>query len=332
MRTILAAALFLASPLGAQTPDIGRIVETHVIPGYQALADETASLASAAGEGCSAEAPFTSEAMFEAYGSAFDAWIKVSHLRFGPSEQDDRAFALAFWPDPRGSTPKTLAALVRDRDDVVNAPQDFATVSVAARGFYALEFLLFDEGLLEPQDAAFRCMLLQAVTGDIASNSAAILAGWQDGYADLIANPGNDTYRTTTEAAQQLFTALTTGLEFAETTRLGRPLGTFERPRPNRAEARRSGRSLRHVVLSLEATRELAFLIAADPALDQDFADAIEDAMSLDDPVFAGVADPARRFRIEVLQQDITNLRRYLLEQVGPRFGITAGFNSLDGD
>ncbi|MEL7027578.1 MAG: imelysin family protein, partial [Pseudomonadota bacterium] len=231
-----------------------------------------------------------------------------------------------------GSTPKTLATLVRKRDDVVNAPDDFATVSVAARGFYALEFLLFDEGFFQPEDAAFRCALLQAITADIASNAAAILANWQNEYADLITTPGNDTYRTSTEAAQQLFTALTTGLEFTETTRLGRPLGTFERPRPNRAEARRSGRSLRHVVLSLEANRELAFLIAADPALDQDFADALEAAIALDDPVFSGVADPARRFRIEVLQQRVTNLRRYLLEQVGPRFGITAGFNSLDGD
>jgi len=33
-----------------------------------------------------------------AYHVAFDAWMSVSHLRFGPSEADDRAFAIAFYP------------------------------------------------------------------------------------------------------------------------------------------------------------------------------------------------------------------------------------------
>ncbi len=42
----------------------------------------------------------------EAYHAAFDAWIKTSHLRFGPSEVNDRAFALAFWPDSRGQYPR----------------------------------------------------------------------------------------------------------------------------------------------------------------------------------------------------------------------------------
>ncbi|HBR37591.1 MAG TPA: peptidase M75, partial [Sulfitobacter pontiacus] len=54
---------------------------------------------------------------------AFDAWIAVSHLRFGPSETDNRAFALAFWPDSRGATPKTLAGLITDADPVGRDPQ-----------------------------------------------------------------------------------------------------------------------------------------------------------------------------------------------------------------
>ena len=92
----------------------------------------------------------------------FDAWVGVSHLRFGPSEQDDRAFALAFWPDPRGSTPKALAALIRDEDPVVSNPDDFSTVSIAARGFYALEFLLFDPQFATAENTDYLCALIQA--------------------------------------------------------------------------------------------------------------------------------------------------------------------------
>lgn len=329
MRILLTACvLSLVSPAWAQEPNIDAIVETHVLPGYAALADETANLEAASEADCTP----SSGALRDAYNDAFDAWIRVSHLRFGPSERNDRAFALAFWPDPRGSTPKTLATLIRDQDDVVANQQDFSTVSVAARGFYALEFLLYDAQFFEG-NADYGCSLIRAVTRDIAINAEAILDDWRNAYAGLMTEVGNDTYRTKREAAQQFFTALTTGLEFTVNMRLGRPLGTFDRPRPNRAEARRSGRSQRNVALSLQATRELALLISGgNETVDDDFVRALEQVAALDDPVFAGVSDPGRRFRIEALQNSVLTAYRTLLEDVGPELGITAGFNSLDGD
>ncbi|MEM7599649.1 MAG: imelysin family protein [Pseudomonadota bacterium] len=330
MRILIAAvfAVFSQQSL-AQEVDLKAIVGAHILPGYQALAKEAQALSAAAEADCSPE----SADLLSAYHDAFDAWIRVSHLRFGPSEKDDRAFALAFWPDPRGSTPKTLAALMRDEDPVVKDPVAFATVSVAARGFYAMEFLLFDPQFVDNDNKTYRCALVQAVAGDIAANSAGILADWEGGYADLIASPGNDTFRTPQEAAQQIFTSISTGLEFTSLARLGRPMGTFERPRPARAEARRSGRSLRHVILSLEATRDLTMLLAGDdPDVARAFDTALSRANALEDPVFAGVSDPQGRFAVEVLQFDIDELRRILAESVGPRLGIAAGFNSLDGD
>lgn len=326
---LLAGALLAASPGFADQPDIRVIVERHVLPGFQTLADDAARLSQTAAAVCAPESP----GLIAAYHDAFDAWVGVSHLRFGPSEQDDRAFALAFWPDPRGSTPKALATLLRDEDAAVSDAQDFATVSVAARGFYALEFLLFDPQFTTAENARYLCDLVEAVANDIFQNASAILLGWERGYGDLMANPGNDTYRTSTEAAQQFFTALSTGLEFTSQARLGRPMGTFDRPRPNRAEARRSQRSLRHVMLSLAATRELAQLIAqGNEAVDQAFVAALRRAEDLDDPVFAGVADPRGRFDVEVLQQSIEAIRDILAQDVGPSLGIAAGFNSLDGD
>ena len=326
---ILAFSLISATVVAAETPDLTAIVEEHVLGGYTQLVREAENLQATASEECGPD----SSALRTAYHLAFDAWVGVSHLRFGPSEQDDRAFALAFWPDPRGSTPKALAKMILDEDPAVAIPEEFATVSVAARGFYALEFLLFDPEFMTAESPDYHCALIRAVTRDIANNSAAILDGWQSGYADLMSSPDNDTYRTPTEAAQQVFPALSTGLEFTSQTRLGRPLGTFDRPRPNRAEARRSQRSLRHVILSLKATRALAGLIApGNEDVVQAFETALGRAEDLADPVFAGVADPQGRFQVEVLQQNIDVLRRILAEDVGPALGITAGFNSLDGD
>ena len=186
---------------------------------------------------------------------------------------------------------------------------------------------------MEGPDATYRCALIRAVCRDISTNAAAILDDWENGFSDLIGNPGNDTYRSAREAARQFFTALSTGLEFTSGTRLGRPMGTFDRPRPRRAEARRSGRSLRHVALALEATQGLAKLLSdGDEGLAEAFETAISRAKVLDDPVFAGVADPQGRLRVEVLQQDIEEIRRILAESLGPSLGIAAGFNALDGD
>lgn len=325
----LAAAALVAAPAFGDQPDIEAIVESHILPGYEALAQEASELAAVATENCSPE----NISLRAAYHDAFDAWVSVSHLRFGPSEQDDRAFALAFWPDPRGSTPKALSALIRDEDAAISDAEAFATVSIAARGFYALEFLLFDPQFAAAEAPNYHCQLIQAVTTDIALTSAAIHADWVEGYAELMAEADNDTYRTSEEAARQLFTALSTGLEFTSQTRLGRPMGTFDRPRPNRAEARRSERSLRHVILSLEATRELAALISHEnDTLDTAFQTAIGRAIDLDDPVFAAVAEPQGRLSVEVVQQRIETIRAILAEDVGPSLGVSAGFNSLDGD
>lgn len=329
LKHLLAAALFVTPGL-VQAGDITRIVDAHILPGYQSLASTTAELSDVAQDDCSPE----NEALRSAYHQAFDAWISVSHLRFGPSEEEQRGFALYFWPDVRGVTQKTLTTMIVDEDPFVHEADAFPTVSVAVRGFLALEFLLYDPSFQDVGTPEYRCALLRAIAADTALSSAHILEGWNESHAELMKEAGsNDTYRSEQEALRQAFTALTTGLEFTADARLGRPLGTFDRPRPKRAEARRSGRSLHHVILSLEATRALAAMISEDDAaLDALFADAIERANSLDDPVFAGVADPQGRFRVEVLQQSVNEIRRAVATEVGPSLGVEAGFNSLDGD
>jgi predicted lipoprotein len=350
-RLLLMLTLFMASPVLGQANqiDIGAIVDTHILVRTQTLADTAATLSEVAATDCNPN----SADLRTAYGAAFDAWISVSHLRFGPSEENDRAFALAFWPDSRGATPKQLNVLIADQDPVIKSEAGMATVSIAARGFYALEFLLFDPGFLASGQSgsgqsgsgqsasgqssfdqpSYHCDLIKALSADIAQNSAAINQGWQNGFGDLLRGANNDLYRSHDEAARQLFTALTTGLQFTSDTRLGRPMGSFDNPRPKRAEARRANRSLRHVVLSLRATGELAALMApSDQQMHKAFKAAITKAEALDDPALAGVATPIGRLRVEVLQQAIDQIRTIIATDIGPQLGISAGFNALDGD
>lgn len=319
----------MTGPALADMPDTAPMVDEVVLPGYRALATESAALAAAAKADCSPDDPD----LRAAYNDAFDSWIRVSHLRFGPSEQGNRAFALAFWPDARGKTPKALAALIADQDPVIETQAKFDTVSIAARGFYALEFLLYDPQFTTAEPEMYRCALLRAVTADIAANAGAILADWEGGYADLMRHPGNDTYRTPAEAAQQFYTALQTGLQFTSDMRLGRPMGSFDRPRPARAEARRSARSLANVVAALEGTRLMAAQLSdGNETLDAAYDRALRLARALNDPTLAGVSDPTGRIRVEALQQAVDHIREVLGTEVAPALGLLSGFNALDGD
>ncbi|WP_416534816.1 MULTISPECIES: imelysin family protein [unclassified Phaeobacter] len=311
------------------------ILTHHILPGFDELAAHSTTLAEVGARHCTPDDP----ALRDAFGRAFDAWIKVSHLRFGPTETDNRAFALAFWPDSRNKIPGTLRRAVTETPrEELTTPEIFASQSVALRGFYALEYLLFDADMQTEGSAAQRCALVAAITSDIARTSAAIRNDWHNSYAATLvtAGPGYR-YRSQAEIRQELFKTLTTGFQVLSDMRLGRPLGQFDAPRPNRAEARRSARSQRHIALNLAAMEPLALALAAgDPALMQDidagFAKALKRASALDDPSLAGVADPARRFRIEALQQDINDLRDLISTRLGAALGVTAGFNSLDGD
>jgi predicted lipoprotein len=328
---VLAAAPVIAN---AQTTIIDDIVDEHILPRFQTLAETSAHLATTAQNDCAV----TSQALQNAYSDAFDTWVRASHLRFGPTEVDDRAFALAFWPDSRGATPRSLTTLLTEQDPVIASPEDFAQVSIAARGFYAMEFLMYDETLSNMGDEDDRCTLVQTVTTDIATTSAAILEGWQTDYAARLKSPDtSSTYRSDEEVLQELFKALVTGLQFTSETRLGRPLGTFERPRPTRAEAWRSGRSARHVELSLAVLNDLAFRLSSDNAelserIETSFEVAATLLSELDDPIFAGVGDPQTRFKVEVIQQSIYNIQAVVRDELGPTLGVAAGFNSLDGD
>lgn len=331
----LVAALIM--PLAAQAQDRAPILmdvtETHILPRFDTLPETTGALVSASLVECDP----TSPALRAAYDAAFDSWISASHLRFGPTEVDGRAFAMAFWPDTKGFTTKALSQHIATEDDAVQSPEAYAETSIAGRGFFALERMLFDPNYAEQGSAEYRCALIRAITADIDANARAMAQDWHS-YAPSLTQPQeNRRYRTQDEAMQELFKALATGLEFTADTRLGRPMGTFDRPRPNRAEAWRSGRSLRHVELSLISLRDLAARLSFDhpeiaSELDAAFARAIQNAQSIDDPSLAGVSYPQARFRIEALQQSIHDIRTFAVTELGPTLGISAGFNSLDGD
>ena len=317
----LALSLCLATPALADFPEA---VRQHILPGYAAFENAAGVLDEVAGTTCD------TDLIRPAYQAAFDAWIGVQHLRFGPVERDGLGLAIAFWPDSKGSGARAQMALLTG-DPAALAPDQFGQQSIAARGFFALERLLYPAETL-PADP---CPLIRATSADLARIATQINVDWQ-GHAQAMltaGEPGNSQYFTRPEVRQVLFTQLVTALEFIDDSRLGRPLGSFERPRPERAEAVASGRSLRHILLSLQAMRDLVLTLTPDaPQTVEHFDHAIALAEALDDPTLAGVATPEGRLKVEILQQSVESLRNTVLGELGPELDVGIGFNAADGD
>lgn len=321
MKSLLMAVLF-ATPTYA---GIDEVIDDHILTGYAAFAEATGQLSEVAGD-CNMTT------LKPAYHAAFDAWINISHLQFGPIEDEGLTLAIAFWPDPKNNTGKSLDRLLSAQDKAVETPAAFVEVSVAAQGLFALEYMLYDESADDP----YACALTLAITRQLAAHAHDLNELWLTDHAAILRSPGpqNPRYSSEQEALRVVYTALTTGLEFLHHQRLGRPLGTFDRPRPKRAEARRSDRSQRNISHSLAALEQLSMLMTDGTAPDTQaaFEVAIALAEELDDPALAGVSDPSLRFRIEVLQQKVAFIQQAVAVEIGENLGIRAGFNSLDGD
>lgn len=325
MRVTFAALAIAALPTAAFS-GVAEVVSDNILPGFDRFASATAALDAAAQNAC------TGPETEAAFHDAFDAWLGVSHVVFGPIEDKGLTLSFAFWPDPKNQTGKALGRLLADEDPVVADPDAYADVSVAAQGFFALERMLFDA----PETGDYPCALTQAIAATLAKNASDVHTAWGS-FADVVTSAGadgNTRFQTEEEARRAIYTSLSTGLEFIHDQRLARPLGTFDRPRPTRAEARRSGRSLRNVEVSLIALRDMAMTFSDDPTprLDAAYETAFGRIGAIQSADFSGVADPGQRLRIEALQVDVKEIQIETINEIGAAMGLSAGFNALDGD
>lgn len=325
MRKILAFVLCFAAPVHA---GVDEVIDDHILPGFDGFVLQTHVLSTQAQQDCRAVA------LQPAFHAAYDAWMGISHLHFGPLERDGRALTISFWPDKKGKIARKLAKQIADQDPIVHDAPRFAQASIAGRGLMALEQMLYEPRFNTYGTQDYGCALVQAISADLAVMAVQMRGEW-DGYAAEMRNPGAQSrFLSHDEVVQGIYTALLTGFEYNWTQRLGRPLGSFEKPRPLRAEARRSGRSLRNVMLSLEALQGLsrAFYPDAAPLTQAAFDDAFAVGQELPDGDFAQVSDVMGRLRVEIFAQRIEGIYDAVAGEIGAAMGLSAGFNSLDGD
>jgi len=336
--TLAALSLLLSSRLIAY--DFANIATSHIVPAYQQLAASTQALNQAAQAYCAQPAESSLQTLQDAHVQAFLAWQGAQHLRFGPIQYLSREHRLQLWPDKRGTVSKHLRVLLEDA--ALTQPDfDISAKSVAVQGFSALEQLLFAEQAPDGK----RCTLLQAITANLQQIGSNLLHDWQDGdqaFARYFSAPAvdNPLFTSQRELAGQLLNSLHTQLEFIQTQKLGRPLGSGpERARGRRAEAWRSGASLAAIERNLQACRALYQVGFAgelpaelDTRIAQAFDAAIAQLQRIAPPLAQSVERPAQWQEIQQLQQQLNGLRELLARDLAQALDLSLGFNSLDGD
>jgi len=331
------------------------LVEKHAVPRYDALVAATGALDEAAEGFCEAPDAAGLAALKQDFAATMGAWQDVQHLRFGPAEFLMRAYRFEYWPDARNSVGHELDDLLKARDPAALEPHTFARTSVAVQGLPSLERLLYDDGqafLAADADAAYRCAVLEAITGNLGAMAGELREAWMGAAAEriLLAGQPGSAYQSAAEGSVPFLKSLLGALQTVADQKLAGPLGaSLDTARPRAAESWRSGLSMDNIRRNLLAAKALYFGDAGGPGFadllraqpDQEktadlferaFAQTLATAQSVDLPLAAAVEDAAERKKLEKLLREVSAVRLLLTQRLSPAIGVPVGFNAADGD
>lgn len=363
LAVVPAAALWFGSAAaeGLSEPDYAQvnaaIVAQHVLPRYEALAEAAEALDAAAEAHCAQSDGDGLDALRAQYQATMDAWMGIQHLQFGPIELFQRGYRLYFWPRGQGRIADAVEELLAARDDSRFLDDAFRKASVATQGLPAMEQLLYSEARVfgASGEAQWRCRLLIAISSNLRDMTAEIVADWQGGRVDFarsMAEPEPETgfFGSHKDGTLELFKSFYTGLQLIADARLIPVVGqSVDKARPRMAESRLSERSLRNIVLSLEALQALylgenggqglgALVVESgsdaklDPLMRRAFEKTLETAQAIEPPLAEAVTDPARRGQVETLRTQATAMKQIVETRMAKALGLGVGFNALDGD
>ncbi|MGE0856228.1 MAG: imelysin family protein, partial [Hyphomicrobiaceae bacterium] len=250
--------------------------------------------------------------------------------------------------------------VMADRPAELLAENAVASQSAALQGLPAMEQLLYGFPDSEPVEVrAYRCRLAQAIGVHVAKLSGEMVREWtapQTGWRQRLLTagaPGNDDYKSASEAASELVRSLLTGLQLVREEMLLPWLKAAEAKKPWAGlPFERAGIARDIVATSLLALRNLhkalhldlvithvgtkdkskawmkAWIIGAYDSLERD-------AKSMVLPSQDQLAAAAAEENLMALKRsrfNLNGLRQIIGRHIAPAAALTIGFNELDGD
>ncbi len=328
------------------------LADNHIRPRYGTLLSQATGFAGAAKRLCAQPGPTTMNEARSSFHALMDAWMNVEHLRFGPAELFLRANRFHFWPQARGKVDRVVDELLAEGADI--SPSRIASASAAGQGLMAAELLLFGQNATEsePRGSATGCRLLHAIAVNMQTLAKVMDEDWWRGerpFVTLFTGPGSDNpyFASHEEVALALLASLHDGLQRIVDLKLAPVVGDgIDTVRPYLAESRLSDRTLRNIVLNLEALQDLytggagpgmgSLLVGTGDKLDtllrKGFRATLDTARSLAGGLDKAAIDPARRDMVDTLLVQVRALRQIVRNRLTGALDLPIGFNALDGD
>jgi predicted lipoprotein len=331
---VFAASLFAAvgSPCANPKTDYTyeRVVTEFIVPGFKSLAGLAGKHAETWKSFCEEPEEEKFQALTQSFHALADAWATIEFIRSGPSSDDFRRERFYFWPERKNAVERVLAAALKSASPQDLEPVAIRNASAAIQGLPALERLLFDgistsAEFQAKEKAGFRCQLGTAISYNAAALADEMKEGWNAKAAFI------------TEADKAaLATDIVTTYTVIKDVKIEAVIGKDEKhAKPRAAEFWRSVRSLRNIVVNLEALNRINAIffeaLSEDVSLPATTNSAISIARSLGADL-GSIAVGERRRDALLLRDAVDAAEDRALIEVPAALGVTVGFNSLDGD
>jgi predicted lipoprotein len=326
--------------------------QKFLLGSYTELEARAGELETAARALCEAPAADTLEAARSAWWAARAPWKRTEVFAFGPYSDEPQRFGpqIDFWP----ARPDTVEATLSG--SAALTPEAAASFGAPAKGFPAIEYLLFQPGV--DVLGAFlgtprRCEYLLAIAADLITQTRALSAAWdpsQGNYLGELTGAGKTSahFESLQLALGEIVNRMGYTLENIRAEKLGKPLGTTSggTPQPDKAESPFSGRAIEDIRDNLRGIERLYFGDggAAGAGLEgylvqrgKSFArlmrgelDASFGALAAIEPLSEAIV--ARRAQVEAAIERLGALQRAIQVDVINALALSVGFNDNDGD
>ncbi len=324
------------------------VVESWLLPRYDTLLAGAKAQQEAWEAFCKAPSAEGVAGLKARFAAVSDAWASVEFITFGPVMLSLRADRFNLFPERRNAVGRSVTEIVGDPTDERLQPDRFFRLSAAVQGLPAMERLLYDEGagaaLLSGPEAARRCALGRAITGNLAIIAGELRDGWGSRtgglLAQLLAGKADPVYFPEPNALlSQIVTDLAGAYQRVVDQRLLVVLGKNpDEAKPLLADRRRSGLSKETIVAIIASAGELAErlaqgLAAKDQAsIAKTMQAARAAAEGLPDDIGAAATTAQGRKALEGAAAAFKAAQASVASPLAAGLGVPLGFNALDGD
>lgn len=354
----LAASALLALPGACSGPSappaydrsalLDEVAHQVIIPGYQAVADSAAELHDRTGALCEDPSGDTLAATRDAWKTTFSSWQRTEAYGFGPARDDNLGPEMAFWPTDTSD----IESVISGNDDLTANAVD--ALGSAAKGLYALEYLLFaeDDALPALSDTR-RCKYVDLLANHVERTSQKLVDAWKPeggDFAGVLATAGqagNPTYPAELSAISALLTELLTLVENVKDDKLGDPLGVTamsEQPDPTLVESPYAHQSLEAMKANMKGFRSVwngtkhnfdAYLRTRDEQVAEEMLQdlkAVDDALDRVPPPFFDYVGGESHDEGVAARDQFKALQQTIATDVETTLAVSLMFNSNDGD